>query len=442
MALIPISAKIIDDYYEVLNRIGNLGPSPENGFLRAAYSNEETTAMKFIEEQALGAGLVSRWDAVRNLVIETRGSYAEWAECGSHLDTVPHGGNFDGAAGVVAGLAALRQLLAAGLTLKRGLRLRVWRAEESSTFNIMTAGSGAAFAKIRPEQLENSFQGRTFAEAIASQGGDPAAVARRERIIKPEELDGIACHLELHIEQGNFLEQEEADIGVVTSIRGPYRARVVLRGEFDHSGGTPMGLKYRKDVNLALGYMLVRFDELGKAKIAQGHDLVQTIGVINSSRDFNEKTSEVYQNAIPKVSGYGYFGMEFRTNNSAFLREYRAEVEELMLQTAGEFNVAAEIQPVTFSPGLDLLNRQIQDATEASARVLGFKAMRMASGAVHDCVNLGQQKKSDGSAVPVGMIFIPCRRGKSHSPDEYATSEQIAKGASVLAEVLRRFVTE
>src|SRR5690606_3417972 len=115
-------------HYEVLNKIGNLGDTPEHGFLRAGYSAEETAAMKYVEEVALRHGFRSEWDAIGNLALESAGEVDEWVEAASHLDTVPYGGNFDGAAGVIAGLEAVLSLAEAGK--RRGIRLRVWRNEE------------------------------------------------------------------------------------------------------------------------------------------------------------------------------------------------------------------------------------------------------------------------------------------------------------------------
>ncbi len=435
---LTISRESIERHYAVISKIGNLGPRPEDGYLRAAWSDEETAAMKYVEQAALQAGLSSRWDALGNLCVETPGETAEWVECGSHLDTVPQGGNFDGTAGVIAGLQSLIQIAASGAARKKGLRLRVWRCEESATFNSLYAGSLGAFGQSKPSCLENRFRGITLAEAMRSQGADPECIMQGKRTISAAELDCIAAHIELHIEQGNLLENEHIDIGVVTGIRGPYRSRIVLRGEFDHSGATPMGVDYRRDANLALAYILVELDKLAAHHIGRGADLVQTVGIINSQKDWNESHPEVYQNAVTKVSGYACFTLDARSDDGVFLAAYREEADALIRQTAAKFRVEAEQSLIGFEPGIKVLDLHVAEVIESVCRELDLSCKRMPSGAGHDAAIVGKQKKSNGSKVPVGMIFIPCRRGKSHSPDEYASSAAIAKGASVLAVTLAR----
>ncbi|HQH27794.1 MAG TPA: M20/M25/M40 family metallo-hydrolase, partial [Oligoflexia bacterium] len=323
--------------------------------------------------------------------------------------------NFDRAAGVVSGLESLIKIFSSDSSRKRGLRLRVWRCEESATFNSVYAGSLGAFGQARPDCLNNHFRGISLAEAIRSQGADPDYILYGKRTISTAELDSIAAHIELHIEQGNLLEKEHLDIGVVTGIRGPYRSRIILRGEFDHSGATPMGTDYRRDANLALGYILVELDKLAAQHISQGADLVQTIGVINSQKDWNEKHSEVYQNAVTKVSGYACFTLDARSDDGVFLAAYREEADEAIQQTAAKFGVEAEQSLIGFEPGIKVLDSHLAGVIEHAAQELGLSCKRMPSGAGHDAAIVGKQKKSNGLNVPVGMIFIPCRRGKSHS---------------------------
>jgi hydantoinase/carbamoylase family amidase len=427
----PISSTEIAEYYRELDEIGRLQPGL--GYLRAAFSNEETAAMRYIERLAQREGGQSRWDAIGNLVIEWHGSTGKFLESASHIDTVPQGGNFDGAAGVIAGLAAVTALKRSGVPLRHGLRLRVWRGEESATFNATFIGSLSACGKFNQKQLSYKFRGITLEDAIRSQGGDVDLLLRGERTIGQPELDSIIGHVELHIEQGNVLEIQGVDLGVVTSIRGPKRLRVTLRGDFDHSGATPMGVKYRRDVNLALAYIMVELDTLCANRLGAGDDLVQTIGVINSNRELNDQLAEVYQNGVPKVSGFGYFCLDMRSSNSATLAEYAAAAEGLIHQVAARYRVQVEIELLGQSSPLETLDAALQAALESTAQKLGYSSIRMPSGAGHDAAILGAEKRSDGSRVPVAMLFIPCRRGKSHCPEEYATFDSIAKGATTIA---------
>ena len=431
-----IQESAIERHFAVLDRIGCLGDSRTSGYLRPSYSDEETSAMRYIETEGRAIGLTSRWDAVGNLVLETPGQFSEFVEAGSHLDTVPQGGNFDGTAGVIAGLEAIRIVTEAKLPLKRGLRLRVWRGEESGTFNVAYVGSHSAFGKFNPKNLANSFRGKTLAEAIVSQGYDPETIRKQQPTISPSEQDSIAAHIELHIEQGTVLEAARAEIGIVTSIRGPLRFRVEFSGQFDHSGTTPLGTDFRRDANLALAYSIVRLSELIATETRSGKDIIQTFGVINSDPTFNDKTPAVYQNSLSKVSGFGYYYFDIRSAEDEAKLSYAEKAKQLIYEVAQEFNVTAELQQLSSSSGIRSLDKNIQTQLEKSAKELNRKAVYLPSGAGHDAAIVAQQKKTNGANIPVGMIFIPCLDGKSHCPEEFTTYKAIADGASVLAHAL------
>lgn len=433
-----VAAAEIEALYQTMHQIGCMGSSPESGFLRSAWSREESEAIEFIRREAEAIGLSPRVDAVGNMVLEVAGTSGQFVETGSHLDTVVLGGNYDGAAGVIAGLAAIKAVLSSAAPRKAGLRLRIWRGEEGGTFGGACKGSRAAFGELPPSELETIFEGATLAEAIAREGFDPSCIAERRSTILQPEIDSVAAHIELHIEQANFLERAGIDIGVVTSIRGPIRYRVQLEGAFDHSGGTPMGAKFRRDANLALGYIMVAIDRLSQEAIASGADLVQTVGVINSERAINDRDRRVYQNATAKISGFCYFNLDIRSAQSAFRRGYVERVLATIQETASEFGVVASFSPISDTEPLEALDEGVAAASMASAESLGISACRMPSGALHDCLYLGQRRQTTGGLVPIGMLFIPCLDGKSHCPEEFTSYEAIAKGASVLAGALQR----
>ena len=438
MNLITVSASEIEALYQTMHKIGCMGSAPESGFLRSAWSGEESEAIAFIRREAEAIGMKARVDAVGNMVLELPGSSERFVETGSHLDTVVLGGNYDGAAGVIAGLVAIRAVARSNAPRRAGLRLRIWRGEEGGTFGGACKGSRAAFGELPPSELETSFEGRTLAQVITEAGFDPGCIASRRSTILQPEIDSVAGHIELHIEQANFLERAGIDIGVVTSIRGPIRYRIQLEGAFDHSGGTPMGIKFRRDANLALGYIMVAIDRLSQEAITSGADLVQTVGVINSERAINDRDRRVYQNATAKISGYCYFNLDIRSAESAFRRRYAERVLETIKATASEFGVTASWSLISDTEPLETLDERVAEASMASAEALGISACRMPSGALHDCLYLGQRTQSAGGLVPIGMLFIPCLDGKSHCPEEFTSYEAIAKGASVLAGALVR----
>jgi N-carbamoyl-L-amino-acid hydrolase len=431
---IVISPEQIEAHYAVLNSVGNLGHGC--GFSRPAWSDAETAAMRLIEAAAEKGGLATRWDAVGNLIVETPGEFGEWIETGSHMDTVPGGGNYDGTAGVVAGLEALLALR--GAELKRGLRLRVWRGEESASFGIASLGSRAAFGQLTPEVLERCYQGRTLTEAMQAQDAYPERIRSGIPTIDQAERDGIAAYVELHIEQGNVLESEEQEIGIVTGIRGSIRNRVTLTGAFDHSGATPLGRPYRRDVNLAMAYMHVRLDTLAEQTVAAGRDLVQTVGVINSDADINAAEPRVHCNAVAKVSGFGYFTHEVRSTDAETARAFMNGAATIIHDTAREFGVQAMIEEFSCLDGVPALDEELQSLLLEACHATGASVRHLPSGAWHDAAVLCAESHSDGVPIPVGMLFIPCRGGISHSPEEKSTPEQIARGASVLAGAMQR----
>ena len=427
-----ITANEIEDVYRPLFTIGALGTRWEDGFLRASWSEEEEQAFQYIRSLGESIGLTTRFDEIGNMILEQKG-YTTYVECGSHLDTVVRGGNFDGAAGIIAGLSAIRAILQEKQATQHGLRLRVWRGEESATYVVGCKGSRAAMGTLPASTLQKSFRGQTLAQAIKKFGYRSEPIAECRPTMSADELLSIVAHIELHIEQANALEQQEVEIGVVSSIRGPVRWQITLEGRFDHSGGTPMGTQYRKDVNLALGYTMVALDKMAEKAMAEGHDLVQTIGLINSDMQINTDLPKVHENGVTKVSGFGYFSLDIRSREKAFRDNYAAQALACVDETCARFGVTTEMQQISNTEPLESLDEHIQECQFAAAKELGYSVVGLPSGGIHDCVYLAQQRRSDGTNVPIGMTFIPCREGISHSPDEFATFEAVAQGANVLA---------
>jgi N-carbamoyl-L-amino-acid hydrolase len=424
--------KRIQERFEKLERIGNLGSRREDGFDRPAWSDAETAAMKYIQGIAEKAGMAPFWDGVGNLFLTTPGHGEEFVQVGSHLDTVPSGGNYDGAAGIVCGLEAMIPLKPMWERLNRKLQLVIWRGEESASFNAVCKGSEAAFGVCGPDILKHTNRGLSLHEAIKAQGFDPSFIAEGKATLGPERKKKIASYIELHIEQAKRLETDGVPIGVVSSIRGTVRLRVEVSGEANHSGGTPMGIRYRKDANLALAYMQVGMHEACSHALEKGLDLVQTVGIVNTDGDFNRKQPRISSNSLTKVSPYGYFAVDIRSNNEAFLAEYVKEVKKIILDRANRFNVRVKITEILRLAPVEKLDPAVQHSMEASCRDLKIPFIEMPSGAIHDAAVVANQ------GIPVGMIFIPCRAGISHNPAEYASPEDLARGAQVLSNVLYR----
>ncbi len=436
MKKISISQEAIAKHFDELSKIGNLGPSLTEGFSRPSWSNEETKAMEYIKSVAEIEGFTGRYDAVGNLFIRKAGKSNSVVQVGSHLDTVPRGGLFDGGAGIIAGLEAVISINRLNEGLTHGLELVIWRGEESATFQAVTKGSNAAFGLNNPEILTRRYEGKTLGEAIESQGFSVQPILDSSPTMSQERVDDILMHLELHIEQARKLEIEKLDIGIVTGIRGTLRRRICIAGQAAHSGGTPMGIEFRKDANLAMAYMQVELDKLANGALVKNHDLVQTVGIINCDNDFNEQDKRVFENALTKVSPFAYFTLDVRSSSSEFLRKYVAESEELVTSIASKFDVEVAIEQVTKLEPLEKMDERIQESAENACVNLGYSYSKMASGALHDVAVVAKQKRSNGSTIPSGLLFIPCRDGLSHNPLEYSSTEAVTKGANVLAQML------
>ncbi|MDP2749335.1 MAG: Zn-dependent hydrolase [Nanoarchaeota archaeon] len=439
--VLNVSEKDVQKHFDSLAKMGNLGPSLDDGFLRAAWSDEESQAFEYIKNEAESAGLTARYDGIGNLFIRTpaRKNDKKVVQVGSHIDTVPEGGNYDGAAGIVAGLEAIKAVHSSGIMTCKSIELVIWRGEESATFNAAYKGSKGAFGKSfkgdKGDILKNEFRGKTLEQAITEQGFDPSYFREQKPTINQEYIDNIFAHIELHIEQARKLETDKISIGIITSIRGYDRYRITVAGEFDHSGATPMGTEYRKDANLAIAYMQVEIDKLGRKYAKLGNDLVQTIGEINSNHELN-KQHGIYNNAITKVSGIGYFSLDIRSNNQNFKEAYVNEAKKLIKRLAKSKKVDIEILPMSSDNPTENLDEKIREIIACSCDRLSYSYQPMSSGAGHDAAIVAQQMRSDGAYVPVGMLFIPCRAGISHNKMEFAKTEDVVKGANVLVNTI------
>lgn len=426
-----INLEQIDRHIASLSKIGNLGTSLEDGFFRAPWSDEESQAMQYFADYAKSKGLDFCYDSVGNLFIREKNKNVKVLQVGSHLDTVPNGGLFDGGAGIIAGIEAI---LAAN-NKNYCFELVIWRAEESAVYRSLYMGSKAAFGQADAKFLENTYNSKSMREAIIAQGYSPDSIEGGWPTISQSQIDDIAAHVELHIEQAQRLEIDKLNIGIVTSIRAPRRYIVRLKGESAHSGATPMGIKYRKDTNLAICYIGVRLDQALTKRVELGADLVQTIGVLNSNKDLNQLNPEIYESAITKVASFAYFMLDIRGNKKSDLDQYTKEALDIIQNTAKEFNVDLEIEKIAESDPQEELSPYLIEKLSQAAEALNYSYTRMPSGAGHDAVVVSQQIRSDGTSIPTAMIFIPCRDGISHNPKEYANPADILKGAQLIAEL-------
>ncbi len=381
------------------------------GFSRLVFSEPEWAACEYVGGLMREAGLAVRTDAFGNFIGRLEGATpgAPAVATGSHLDTVPEGGNFDGVVGVVAGLAAVRELRARG-RLGHPLEFIVFRGEESSRFGVATMGSKvvAGAADLAAWRGVKDLGGATLAQTLAGHGLDLERLPEAAR--RPQEFKAF---VETHIEQGPVLEEAGVPIGVVEAIAAPIRLKLTVEGTAAHSGTTPMGKRH--DALVSASRIVLAVEE--EARQRADRRIVGTVGVMR-----------VHPGAMNVVPGRVEMWVDIRGIDEANLAETAEAVRAAARRVAeGEgTRVQAEVlsteRPVSMDSG-------IIQTIEGACRRLKIPYRRMPSGAGHDAMNMAK-------LAPAGMIFIPCRRGISHNPDESARPEDILRGAEVLTETL------
>lgn len=381
------------------------------GISRLAFSAEDCQAWDYIQDAMRQAGLIVRRDTFGNIIgrIEGRVPGAPAVATGSHLDTVPEGGRYDGIVGVVGGLAAVRRLTAQG-PLSHPLELIIFMAEESSRFGYATMGSKAMTGHANPAAYAKAQDqhGVSLESAMAPHGLGLAAL--RDAVRPSGE---IKAFLELHIEQGPILEREGKTIGIVEAIAAPTRLNIVVEGTASHSGTTPMDA--RQDALVSAAMIILAVQEIALEQHHRG--IVGTVGVIKN-----------HPNVMNVIPGRVEMGVDIRGVEQESIIETIQEIKDAVSTIADgqETPVAIEVRasdrPVP-------LSQDITQTIEDICRKRGLSYKRMNSGAGHDAMNIA-------AIAPAGMIFIPCQAGLSHNPDECTDPDDIMKGIDVLADTL------
>lgn len=387
--------------------MAQIGPIPEDGSCRLTLSDEDEAGRALLVSWCAARGFALRRDAIGNLFFRRQGRDADASPVlvGSHLDTQPTGGRFDGVLGVLAGLEVLETLADLGLETERSVDLCVWTNEEGSRFQPAMMGSGVACGILPLEQ------------ALAASDADGVRVAdelvRHGYDREPAPDVGLAdCYLELHIEQGPILENIGKTIGVVTGGQGIRWYEIALHGEETHAGPVPMAL--RKDPVPLLARMI---------------DLVHAIGGRDPQARCTIGQVRTHPGSINVVPGRIEMTVDLRHPDEAELDAMHDALMRGCRDLACTHPaIGLDVQPrwhspvVRFDPSLAKLVR-------SSAERMGVAAHDMVSGAGHDAFHLARQ-------VPTVMIFVPCRDGVSHNPREYASPQHVAAGANVLLSVV------
>jgi N-carbamoyl-L-amino-acid hydrolase len=391
----------------------------EPGVTRASYGDGEQIAHDMVRAWANELDLTITHDHAGNqyMTLPGRDRSAPSVMMGSHMDSVPHGGNYDGAAGVVAGMTALQRMRGRGTTPKMDVTVMAIRAEELSWFPAPYIGSRAAFGLLPASVLDvvRFDTGRTLGQHIGDVGFDPAAIRAGRRHLDPAR---IGAYLELHIEQGPHLVRLGKRSAVVTGIRGNHRfkhARVV--GEYGHAGAVPRA--DRRDALLAAVEFVAELERMWKRREAAGEDLVCTVGEFHTDAAVHTMT---------KIPGEVCFTIDYRSYDEKVLESCRVEFLENAKRIGEARNIAIDLGEHTHALAA-VMDPKLVALGKRTAQRLGLDSAEMASGAGHDCAVFANE------GVPCAMIFVRNDHG-SHNPDEAMDIEDFAEGCALLQGML------
>lgn len=400
-----------------LSRLAEFSAAPAPAVTRVLFSPEDLAARAYLSDLAAEAGLTVRTDAVGNLFMRWEGSQPDLpaVATGSHCDAIPHSGQYDGTVGVLGGLEAIRALQRCGAAPRRSIELVMFTAEEPTRYGIGCLGSRLLAGVLEPAAADalKDAEGTTLAQLRATAGctGELASV----------ELASGHYHrfVELHIEQGPLLERDGVDIGAVTAIAAPAALRVKYGGPGGHAGAVLMA--DRRDPLLPAARLALAVDRAARESGAP--DTVATVGVM-----------DVHPGAINSIPREVMLEIDVRDidgpRRDAVLEQIDASAE----QYGNDARCITAIEVLNADPPATC-DKTIVAAVEAAAAAAGLSCQRMISRAYHDSLFMSL-------VTPTAMIFIPCREGISHRPEEYSAPGAMAGGVEVLARTLWQLASE
>lgn len=399
------------------NNIAQYGNLEKGGVTRLAFTPEDMKARKYLKDVMEELGLTISIDAFGNMRGRREGrENLPPVIIGSHLDTVPEGGHFDGIVGVIGSLEVIRVLNENNITTQRPVEVINFSCEESSRFGGATLGSKAMAGKIGIEDLKKykDKAGLSLYEELNSKGFRPEDIASAQ--ITPGD---IYAFIELHIEQGPVLEAKGLPIGIVTSIAAPTRFKVIIEGRADHSGNTPMDL--RKDALTAASELVLGVERIAREEA--GENTVGTVGYLY-----------VQPGAMNVVPGRVELGIDIRDINSEDKLKAVDTVKELMGEIAATREVKVDYEILTHDEPVSLAEKVI-GTIETTAQEKGIPYIKMPSGAGHDAMHMAD-------IAQAGMIFIPSINGISHNIEENTKMEHIVQGTELLLAVTIKLAQE
>lgn len=392
------------------------------GVTRESFGPGEEKALQILAKHAQALGLVCERDALQNLWIrrsDEKNPGQPFVIIGSHADSVPVGGNYDGLAGIVSGILILHELHRTGVQTPNPIRVLAMRGEESAWYGKAYVGSLALLGKLEAGTLRNRHRdgSRTLGQALKETGADCSMIENRQPLLQPQE---IAAYLELHIEQGPVMVARSWPVAAVTGIRGNIRhQRIRCIGEAGHSGAVPRWL--RKDAMLAVAELLSRLDERWRVLLQMGMDLVMTAGICQT----DSKT-----HAVSVIPGEASFSLEVRSQSKSTLSQFHALIQEecaaIERSRGVRFELDAHIETDPAEMSADWIER-----LKLAGTSLGIELETLPSGAGHDAAVFAN------AGVPSAMVFIRNEHG-SHNPREAMDLQDFLLGTRLLMETLRQ----
>jgi N-carbamoyl-L-amino-acid hydrolase len=417
-AAVAAQRKLAESLFDQLRRDG----LDEPGVSRDPYGPGEQRAHATVAAAARHLGLRIEHDAAANLYMTLAGRdpQAKRVIVGSHLDSVPNGGNFDGAAGVVAGLVAVAALQRAGIALDRDLTVMGIRAEESIWFQVSYIGSRGALGTLPDGALDvrRIDTNRTLAEHIADCGGNPATLRGGARYLDPQR---IAAYLELHIEQAPSLVEAGRPVAVCTGIPGNFRypdARI--EGNHDHVG---LPRRFRRDAAMAGAEFAMALEHLWEEYEAKGVPMACTLGRFHT---------DPAAHGLTIVPGAFHFSLDVRAYDEAVLAELGRQVDAIIASIEQRRGVRFLRGPKARA-AVGTVDPSIKSTLEHCASDLSIPVLQLGSPASHDAAAFG------AAGVPMGMIFVRNENG-SHNPREAMAIDDFMTGSALLTQfLLQRF---
>jgi beta-ureidopropionase / N-carbamoyl-L-amino-acid hydrolase len=399
--------------WSTLEKLSEFGRPPGGGFdagvTRIGFSEADLGARAWVMQQMRESGLIVRVDPAGNIFGRRTGEAAlPTILFGSHIDSVPSGGNFDGDVGSLGALEVMRALNANKVTTRHPFEMVIWTNEEGNHFGPGMIGSQAAAGSLTTDvSHRKDEEGTTLGDWLRRYGQDPARLLDA-RIA----ANSVAAYLELHIEQGAILDESKTQIGVVQGIVGIQYSACIATGLANHAGTTPMNR--RQDALIAASRATLTVREEVRAESGRQ---VGTVGYVR-----------VEPGVRNVIAGRVDFPVELRDLEKENISQIWSRIERRFQQIGKEENVQIDCKTHRSSEPA-LTDPAIQDDIRAAARAAGYSTLDLPSGAGHDAQQIAR-------LAPIGMIFVPSRGGISHSPREYTSPEQVAHGVEVLYRTL------